>query len=317
MAVTNNFNIWSSDNTSSFDESSTFNTNPAKKQGFASGATIPSRVFNTILREVSLANRALANTLAWLNSGATITLGTETNESDLTDFIKGAFANVVAKSLSGTVKYSIPYQSDSGVTGYLSPQTIAGTYLLQQVYSSGTQAPTWVKTDNLNVGTAIKATNLAAGASGKIPYQTAADTTAFTDAGINDQILTTKKDSTTSNKAVPIWKNPADIGVGYASNKPQGAKGQLLVQTAASTTGFVAAGTNGQILGNNDGNPEWINPSSIIAGVAALANTVKYYNTPNDLPNLTSGQIGIVILNSSTYPPGSVSTKSGYLYFWY
>ena len=138
MAVTDNLNLWastytdSSDQNVTFDSSSAFNSNVTKAAGFEPGKQIPSKPFNTILRELTLGNKALFNVLKTLNPSATITLGTETDISSLTTFVQTAFTQIVAKALSGTTVYSIPYQSASGVTGYLSPTTIAGTYVLVQ-----------------------------------------------------------------------------------------------------------------------------------------------------------------------------------------
>lgn len=54
---------------------------------------------------------------------------------------------------------------------------------------------------NGNAATATKATNLAGGATGSVPYQSAADTTAFLAAGVNGQVLTLAA-------GVPTWATP-------------------------------------------------------------------------------------------------------------
>ena len=74
---------------------------------------------------------------SWVSPGA-LTVGTATNATNLT----------------GTTQYSVPYQSGSGATAFLSPTTSG--YLLQT--NSTSSAPSWIAPSNLTVGTATTAT---------------------------------------------------------------------------------------------------------------------------------------------------------------
>jgi hypothetical protein len=60
---------------------------------------------------------------------------------------------------------------------------------------------TWPTFNQNTTGTAAKATNLAGGAAGSLPYQSAADTTTFLAAGTNGQVLTLAS-------GVPSWATP-------------------------------------------------------------------------------------------------------------
>ena len=59
-----------------------------------------------------------------------------------------------------------------------------------------------------NADSATKATNLANGNAGSIPYQSAANTTTFLPIGAKNYILSI------NNSLLPVWKNPANISVG-------------------------------------------------------------------------------------------------------
>ena len=66
-------------------------------------------------------------------------------------------------------------------------------------FGSGTF--TWPTFNQNTTGTAAKATNLAGGAAGSLPYQSALDTTTFLSAGTNGQVLTLAS-------GVPSWATP-------------------------------------------------------------------------------------------------------------
>lgn len=100
------------------------------------------------------------------------------------------------------------------------------------------------------------ATDLANGAVGEIPYQLAANSTAFVPAGTAGQVLRS------NGAGAPSWVNvpnaPAIAG---------GAGSQVLYQSAPGVTAFVPNGTIGQSLTSNGaGAPAW---SAVNLGLAA------------------------------------------------
>lgn len=112
-------------------------------------------------------------------SGSSITVGTATN---------------LASGAAG----SVPYQTGSGATSFLSIGT--NGYVMT---SSGT-APQWTATSSISIGTA---TNLAGGATGSVPYQSSAGTTTFLAAGTNGYVLTLAG-------GVPTWAASTGISTG-------------------------------------------------------------------------------------------------------
>jgi hypothetical protein len=88
-----------------------------------------------------------------------------------------------------------------------------------------------------------------------------------------------------------------------------GASGEIVYQINTNQTGFVAAGSTGQILSSNGGaSPSWLNQSSLSVGLATTASTANIaqdiagggvgqvvYQTGNDstsfLPQGTAGQV--------------------------
>lgn len=111
---------------------------------------------------------------------------------------------VTSTNLAGGLAGSVPYQSGAGATTFLAIGTT------NYVMTAGASAPQWVAQSTLSVGSATtatsagKATNLAGGAAASIPYQSAADTTAFlaSSAGDSGKVLTSQGTS------APIWTTP-------------------------------------------------------------------------------------------------------------
>jgi len=93
-----------------------------------------------------------------------------------------------------------------------------------------------------NAGTATKATNLANGATGSVPYQSAANTTAFLAAGSNGQVLTLAA-------GVPSWATPT---TGTVTSVSQTFTGGIISVggspiTGSGTLALTVAGTSGGI----------------------------------------------------------------------
>lgn len=112
-----------------------------------------------------------------------------------------------ANNLSGASIYSIPYQSASETTSML-PASTAGRILQTNGSSS---APSWIDPSTLSVS---KATNIAGGITGSIPYQSALDTTLMLSPGSPGQLLQTNGTGTS-----PSWVNLINI---YAAMYPVG-----------------------------------------------------------------------------------------------
>ena len=99
-----------------------------------------------------------------------------------------------------------------------------------------------------------------------------------------------------AGNASPIWVNASVLSSGTATNIANGTAGQLVYQSAASTTGFVGPGTAGQILLSSGTNaPVYTSTSSIHIGRAALADLATIATTAltaTTATNLSSGAAG-------------------------
>ena len=137
----------------------------------------------------------------WTNvAPSTVSVGYATSAGSAGSSTTAVTATNLAAGLAG----SVPYQSGAGATTFLAIGTT------NYVMTAGASAPQWVAQSTLSVGSATtatsagKATNLAGGAAASIPYQSAADTTAFlaSAAGDSGKVLTSQGTS------APIWTTP-------------------------------------------------------------------------------------------------------------
>ncbi len=328
MAVTDNLNLWastytdSSDQNVTFDSSSAFNSNVTKAAGFEPGKQIPSKPFNTILRELTLGNKALFNVLKTLNPSATITLGTETSISSLTTFVQTAFTQIVAKALSGTTVYSIPYQSASGITGYLSPTTIAGTYVLTQTYDTQTHAPVWTNTNTLSVNHADSADSatyaedaasaysatragfansstfadtIESGEAGNVLYQQEPSVTKFTNAGNDGDVLVTVKNASTSNEPVPTFVSPSDIKVGDSAKADYAtAAGSSSTAESATDAANVTTNINGVAI------TDIFEANQNQDGITATVKNATNADSATTADNIVGGNAGDIFYQADT-----------------
>jgi hypothetical protein len=148
--------------------------------------------------------------------------------------------------------------------------------------------------------------NLAGGSAGKIPYQSAADTTAFTAAGTSGQVLTS------NGTSPPTWQSVSSS----SANLTGGAASQIPYQSAPSTTTFIANGTSGQVLTSNGaGVPSWntlpttISTASNLAG--GSAGTIPYQSGSGATSMLAAGTSGYYLKSNGAGAPSwaAVSTS--------
>lgn len=192
-------------------------------------------------------------------SGQVLTSGaagapTWTSQSSLSvGSATSATSATTATHLAGGVAGAVHYQAGAGSSGF----TAAGTSG-QVLTSAGTAAPTWTSQASLAVGSATSAgtaTNLAGGAGGSIPYQSAAGTTALLAGGTAGSLLTT------NGTGAPTWTAQASIDAGSVDGKSFGtftAAGGIVYATSTTAASATAAGTSGQaLLSGAAGAPTW------------------------------------------------------------
>ena len=96
----------------------------------------------------------------------------------------------------------------------------------QILLSGGAASPTWANQSTLAVGTA---TNLAGGAAGSVPYQSALNTTTFLPVATNGQVLTLAA-------GIPSWATPTTGTVTSVSALTLGTTGTDLSSSVATST---------------------------------------------------------------------------------
>lgn len=186
-----------------------------------------------------------------------------------------------ATNLAGGATGSVPYQSSSGTTTFLSLGTT------NYVLTAGASAPQYVAQSTLSVGsatTATTATNVAGGTTGAVHYQTGVGSTGFLSLGTTNYVLT-------AGASAPQYVAQSTLSVGSATtattatNIAGGAAGSIPYQTGSGSTAFRTIGTNTYILTSNGSTPNWTAPSSVSIGTAT---------------NLSAGSTGSVVYQSAS-----------------
>jgi hypothetical protein len=237
-----------------------------------------------------------------------------------------------AASLVGGAASQVLYQSAANTTSFV-PNGTSGQSLL----SNGLGAPAWGAVNIAssaaitgvlpiaNGGTGLNAVgpsgeillsngtsaawaaippaaDIANGGPGQLPYQTAADTTAFVPAGTAGQILQS------NGTSAPTW-----INVPNAPAISGGIASQVLYQSSPGVTSFVPNGTTGQsLLSNGVGAPAWgpinLALAGAVTGTLPVANggtgiTALGAGVQAALGNATNSAGGFPVLNVSGILP--------------
>jgi hypothetical protein len=147
-------------------------------------------------------------------------------------------------------------------------------------------------------------TGLATYTAGDIVYYATGTALTALAIGATNRILT-------SSGTAPQWSDPANITVGTATNVAGGGAGQIVYNTAASTSTFLALGTSGHILTAGASAPQYTDPATITVGnatnadnvaVAATSTNATYYLTFVDA---TTGDQAIEVDTDLTYNPST------------
>ena len=204
-----------------------------------------------------------------------------------------------ANNLSGTTQYSLPYQSASATTGYLSPGTANSVLITNGVGS----APSWSTQASLSVGSA---TNIVGGTAGAIAYQTGSGATSFLSLGTSGYVLT-------SGASAPSYTAQSSLAVGTATNLAGGVASNIPYQSGAGATAFLANGTTGQVLTSNGASaPSWTTPTAYATVTDdTTTNAVRYPLFANQTTgNLSTEYVSSTKLNYN--PSTGVFTATGF-----
>ena len=202
-----------------------------------------------------------------------------------------------ANNLSGTTQYSLPYQSASATTGYLSPGTANSVLITNGVGS----APSWSTQASLSVGSA---TNIVGGTAGAIAYQTGSGATSFLSLGTSGYVLT-------SGASAPRYTAQSSLAVGTATNLAGGVASNIPYQSGAGATAFLANGTTGQVLTSNGASaPSWTTPTAYATVTDDTTTAGSRYLL---FANQTSGNLATEYTSSTklTYWPATGAITNG------
>jgi len=202
-----------------------------------------------------------------------------------------------ANNLSGTTQYSLPYQSASATTGYLSPGTANSVLITNGVGS----APSWSTQASLSVGSA---TNIVGGTVGAIAYQTGSGATSFLSLGTSGYVLT-------SGASAPSYTAQSSLAVGTATNLAGGVASNIPYQSGAGATAFLANGTTGQVLTSNGASaPSWTTPTAYATVTDDTTTAGSRYLL---FANQTSGNLATEYTSSTklTYWPATGAITNG------
>lgn len=175
------------------------------------------------------------------------------------------------------------------------------------VLASNGTAPTWVNPSSVTTGIA---TNIAGGATGSVPYQSASSTTGFLAIGAANTVLT-------SSGTAPQYVAQSTLAVGTATNIAGGAANQLVVQSGSGATTFATAPTTvGYVLGWNGSALTWVVAPAAVSAidlVGGSAGVVPYQSATNTTLFTAVGTAGQAFLSGGTGSPtwGTLGISGG------
>ena len=159
---------------------------------------------------------------------------------------------------------------------------------------------------------AASATNIAGGAAGSLPYQSASGTTTFLALGTTNYVLT-------AGASAPQYVAQSTLSVGSATNATNatyligGVAGSIPWQSAIGVTGFTDAGTTGQVLTSNGTSvPTWTTPTSYATVTDDTTTNATRYPL---FANQTTGNLTTEYTSSTKYqfnPSTGLLTATGF-----
>ena len=228
------------------------------------------RTFAVDAASTNTASKVVARDASGDFSAGTITAALSGNATTAT----------TATNLAAGVANQIAYQSGAGSTTFAAAPSASG-----QVLGWNGSSFSWVT----NTATATTATNIAGGATGSLPYQSGAGATTFLALGTTNYVLT-------AGASAPQYVAQSTLAVGTATtatNIAGGIASQLVYQTGAGSTGFIANGTAGQVLTSNGTSvPSWQASGSGPIGLNDI-NISTSYSLPANKNGISVGPVTI------------------------
>lgn len=222
-------------------------------------------------------------------SGSQVATFTVNAQGQLTAASNVNIAIAATQITSGTIDSARLSGSYGGITGL---GTLANLTVTNPISGSITG----------NAGTATKATNLANGATGSVPYQNAADTTTFLAPGSNGQVLTLAA-------GVPSWATPT---TGTVTSVSQTFTGGIISVggspiTGSGTLALTIAGTSGGI-------PYFSSATTWASSAVLAANALMVGGGAGAAPStITTGTGVVTALGVNTGSAGAFVVNGGAL----
>lgn len=248
----------------------------------------------------SITNTAV--TAASYGSASQVATFTVNAQGQLTLAASTSIAIAATQITSGTIDSARLSGSYTGITGLGTLTNLTVTNTITGSVSG-------------NAATATKATNLTGGAAGSVPYQSAADTTAFLAAGSNGQVLTLAA-------GVPSWATPT---TGTVTSVSQTFTGGIISVggspiTGSGTLALTIAGTSGGIPYFSSGTT-WASSAVLAAnalmvggGAGAAPGTITTGTGVVTALGVNTGSAGAFVVNGGalgTPSSGTVTNLTG------
>jgi hypothetical protein len=203
-----------------------------------------------------------------VTNGVTVGGALTANTLKATNLVESVYGNITGVATINTIRGATYFGVGNNITG-VTTLIKEGSGIL--VLSGTPQDGGFTNNVTLSARNVVESqfateagvsTNLVGGDAGKIPYQSATDTTGFTDVGSAGQILQSQ------GTAKPTWTSLSAFNVAYADSTGistdifGGSAGRLVYQSGIDQTSFVPVGASGRVLvAQGSLSPAWVDPN--------------------------------------------------------
>ena len=240
---------------------------------------------------------ALGGTVVVSNLGVTQFLGGTTGLTATNQTGTVILSGTLGIANGGTAATAIGPAGSIAVSNG-SSYTFAATGTTGYILTQGVNTVTWTAATGVTAGFATTATNIAGGAQGSIPIQSAAGITSYITPGSAGQILQWTGSTATWVNSGTLISSVASL----ANNITGGVSGEIPIQIGTSATSFIASGTVGTVLVMGTNTATWQNSLTLTSTTAA--------SSTNTGALQVAGGIGV---GGTVYAGGSVVANGGFV----
>jgi hypothetical protein len=195
-------------------------------------------------------------------------------------------------NIAGGLAGGVPYQTSAGVTTFL-PIGSSGFVL-----TAGATAPQWTSITALSAGTAVTATNVAAGLAGQLVYQSAPGISGFVTTSTVGSILSS------NGSSAPSYVTQSSLSVGTATSSTKWTTARTVTFTGDTTGTFTIDGSADVSSVNLT-----IQPNSVTLGTDTTGDYVSTGATSGyGLSGSTTGETQTFTVTSNGTSSNTIST---------